>query len=306
MASFLASRVLQLVPVIFGVSVAVFLMIHVIPGDPAQLAAGLEATASDVESVRHSLGLDRSLPVQYLTFVTRALTGDFGNSFRTGRPVLDEIGFRYWNTLLLSVVAVAFGTALGLITGVLTAVYRNTWIDSVILSFSLLGLSMPPFFLGILLMLAFAVFLDWLPLTGIGTWQHIVLPAATLAVPNAAVISRITRSSLIEVLNQDYVRTARAKGLAEFVVINRHAVRNALIPVVTVAGLQMGYLLGGAVVTETVFAWPGIGRLIVQSISGRDFPVVQASVLLLAITFVLVNLVSDVLYRLLDPRIELK
>jgi ABC-type dipeptide/oligopeptide/nickel transport system permease component len=306
MAAFLTNRLLQLVPVIFGVSLAVFLMIHVIPGDPAQLAAGLEATASDVEDVRKSLGLDQSLPVQYGTFVVNALTGDFGKSFRTGRSVLEEIGFRYWNTLQLGLVAVFFGTALGLLTGILTAVYRGTWIDSTILSVSLLGISVPPFFLGILLMLIFAVYLDWLPLTGMGGWQNFVLPAATLAVPNAAVISRITRSSLIDVLNQDYVRTARAKGLAEFIVINRHAVRNALIPVVTVAGLQMGYLLGGAVVTETVFAWPGIGRLIVQSISGRDFPVVQASVLLLAMTFVFINLLCDVLYRLLDPRIELK
>jgi ABC-type dipeptide/oligopeptide/nickel transport system permease component len=306
MLTFLARRLLHLIPVIFGVSVAVFLMIHLVPGDPARLVAGMEASTQDVEAVRKALGLDRSLPVQYATFVANALTGDFGESFRTGRPVLEEIGTRYGNTLMLGLVAVVFGTFLGIVTGIITAVYRDTWIDTTVLAVSLLGISVPTFFLGLLLMLYFSVYLGWLPLTGIGTWQHVVLPAATLAIPNAAIISRITRSSLVEVLNQDYVRTARAKGLGEFVVINGHAVRNALIPVVTVAGLQMGYLLGGAVVTETVFAWPGIGRLIVQSISARDFPVVQAAVLLLALTFVAVNLLTDLLYRLLDPRIELK
>jgi ABC-type dipeptide/oligopeptide/nickel transport system permease component len=306
MITFLARRLAHLIPVIFGVSVVVFLMIHLVPGDPARLVAGMEATPQDVENVRRSLGLDRSLPVQYLTFVSNALMGDFGESFRTGRPVLQEIGFRYGNTLTLGLCAVVFGTVLGVITGIVTAVFRDSWIDNTVLAVSLLGISIPTFFLGLLLMLMFSVYLGWLPLTGSGSWQHIVLPAITLAIPNAAIISRITRSSLVEVLNQDYVRTARAKGLAEFVVVNRHAVRNALIPVVTVAGLQMGYLLGGAVVTETVFAWPGIGRLIVQSISARDFPVVQAAVLLLALTFVAVNLITDLLYRALDPRIELK
>lgn len=306
MASFLARRLFQVIPVVFGVSVAVFLMIHLIPGDPAVLVAGMDATPQDVENVRRALGLDQPLPLQYASYIARTLVGDFGESFRTGRPVLAEIGFRYWNTMALAVVAIVFGTVLGVATGIVTAVYRNTWVDSSVLAVSLLGISIPPFFLGLLLMLFFSVYLGWLPLTGMDGWRHLILPAATLGIPNAAIISRITRSSLVEVLNQDYVRTARAKGLNEFVVINRHAVRNALIPVVTVAGLQMGYLLGGAVVTETVFAWPGIGRLIVQSIGARDFPVVQASVLLLAVTFVVINLITDMLYRLLDPRITLK
>jgi len=306
MITFLSKRLLQLLPVLFGVSLTVFLMIHLIPGDPASLVAGMDATAEDVERVRQSLGLDRPLPIQYAEFVGRALTGDFGNSFRTGRPVIEEIGFRYWNTMLLGVSAVTFGTLLGVVTGILTAVFRNGWFDSSILAGSLLGISVPPFFLGIILMLFFSVYLGWLPLTGMDTWWHLVLPTLTLGIPNAAIISRITRSSLIEVLNQDYVRTARAKGVPEFDVVNRHGVRNALIPVVTVAGLQMGYLLGGAVVTETVFAWPGIGRLIVQSIGARDFPVVQASVLLLALTFVVINLITDLIYKFLDPRIKLQ
>jgi ABC-type dipeptide/oligopeptide/nickel transport system permease component len=305
MLTFLTRRLLQLIPVLFGVSVAVFLMIHLIPGDPAVLIAGRDATEQDIETVRRALDLDRPLPLQYVQFLGRAVTGDFGESFRSGRPVLDEIGFRYWNTLLLGVSAVIFGTILGVATGVFTGVYRDGWLDSGVLAISLLGISMPQFFLGILLMLFFSVQLGWLPLTGAGSWAHLVLPTLTLGIPNAAIISRITRSSLIDTLGQDYVRTARAKGLAGTVVIYRHAFRNALIPVVTVAGLQMGYLLGGAVVTETVFAWPGIGRLIVQSIDSRDFPVVQAAVLMLAVTFVLINLATDLLYRVLDPRIKL-
>ncbi|KPQ21584.1 MAG: oligopeptide transport system permease protein [Rhodobacteraceae bacterium HLUCCA24] len=281
-------------------------MIHLIPGDPAVLIAGRDATEDDIEAVRRALELDRPLPLQYVQFLSRALVGDFGESFRSGRPVIEEIGFRYWNTLLLGLSAVVFGTILGIATGIFTAVYRNGWFDSAILAVSLLGISMPQFFLGVLLMLFFSVYLGWLPLTGAGSFAHLILPTLTLGIPNAAIISRITRSSLIETLGQDYVRTARAKGLTGGIVVYRHAFRNALIPVVTVAGLQMGYLLGGAVVTETVFAWPGIGRLIVQSIDSRDFPVVQAAVLMLAVTFVLINLVTDLVYRFLDPRIKLQ
>jgi glutathione transport system permease protein len=306
MITFLAQRLTQLFPVLVGVSLIVFLMIHLIPGDPAVLIAGIDATEQDVAAVRQSLGLERPLAVQYVDFVGRVTAGDFGKSFRTGRPVGEEIGFRYWNTIILGLSAVAFGTILGVITGILTAVYRNGWFDSTILAISLLGISVPSFFLGLILMLFFSVYLGWLPLTGMESWKNLILPTLTLGIPNAAIISRITRSSLVEVLNQDYVRTARAKGVRESVVVGHHGVRNALIPVVTVVGLQMGYLLGGAVVTETVFAWPGIGRLIVQSIAARDFPVVQASVLLLALTFVMINLLTDVLYRVLDPRIKFK
>jgi glutathione transport system permease protein len=306
MLTFFARRLTHLIPVLVGVSVIVFLMIHLIPGDPAVLIAGIDATEQDVAVVRQSLGLDQPLVVQYGEFLGRVAVGDFGKSFRTGRPVIEEIGFRYWNTMILGLSAVLFGTLLGIATGILTAVYRNGWFDSIVLAVSLLGISIPSFFLGLSLMLLFSVYLGWLPLTGMESWKNLILPTLTLGIPNAAIISRITRSSLVEVLNQDYVRTARAKGVKESIVVGRHAVRNALIPVITVVGLQMGYLLGGAVVTETVFAWPGIGRLIVQSIAGRDFPVVQASVLLLALTFVLINLLTDVLYRVLDPRIKLK
>jgi ABC-type dipeptide/oligopeptide/nickel transport system permease component len=297
-------RLAALVPVIVGVSIAVFLMLHLIPGDPARLAAGIEASAEDVENVRHALGLDRPMIVQYANFVGRALTGDFGTSFRSRRPVIDEISSRYGNTLLLGGTALAIAIVLGGVTGVMSAVRKYGWIDNLCLLVSLIGISMPTFFFGLLLMLVFSVQLGLLPLAGNESWAHLVLPAVTLGVPSTAVISRITRSSLVEVMEQDYIRTARAKGLGEAVIINRHALRNALIPIVTVVGLQLGYLLGGAVVTETVFAWPGVGRLVVQAISARDFPVVQASVLVLAVTFVLVNLVTDLLYMLLDPRIS--
>ena len=306
MLSFLTGRVLQAIPVLFGVSLAVFLMVHLIPGDPASLIAGTDATRADVENVRQSLGLDRPLPAQYANFVGRALTGDFGNSFRTGRPVLDEIAPRYLNTVTLGALALLIAVVIGMATGIVSAVRRHTVFDNTALLLSLAGVSMPTFFLGLLLMLVFSVWLNWLPLSGKDTWLHYILPAITLSTASIAVISRIMHASLIEVLGEDYVRTARAKGQRESLVIWRHAVRNALIPVVTVAGLQLGYLLGGAVVTETVFAWPGLGRLLVQSILARDFPVVQAAVLLLAITFVAINLVTDLIYGLLDPRIRVR
>jgi len=304
MVSFLTNRLLQAIPVLFGVTLAVFLMLHLIPGDPAALIAGNEATASDVETVRQSLGLDRPLPAQYVSFVGKALTGDFGKSFRTGRPVLDEVLPRYANTLALGAIALAIAVLIGIASGIISAVKPHTLFDNAALLLSLAGVSMPTFFLGLLLMLVFSVWLGWLPLSGMDSWTHFVLPAITLSMASVAIISRVMHASLIEVLHEDYVRTARAKGQREAIVIWRHAVRNALIPVVTVAGLQLGYLLGGAVVTETVFAWPGLGRLLVQSILARDFPVVQAAVLLLAVSFVVINLATDLLYGLLDPRIS--
>ncbi len=304
MLRFLIRRLLQAVPVLFGVSVGVFLMIHLIPGDPAELLAGQMATREDVENVRRALGLDRPLLQQYLTFAGKALTGDFGNSFRTGRPVSEEILARYGNTLLLGGVALMIAAVVGGLAGIVAAVKRFSWVDNLALALSILAISTPAFSLGLLLILTFAVWFSVLPMTGFDEWQAIILPAVTLSAASTAVICRIMRSSLVEVLDNQYVRTARAKGLREHLVIWRHGVRNALIPVVTVAGLQLGYLLGSAVVTETVFAWPGLGRLLVQSIQARDFPVVQASVLVVAVTFILVNIATDLLYALLDPRIS--
>ncbi|NML46114.1 ABC transporter permease [Ramlibacter sp. G-1-2-2] len=304
MLRFLIRRLLQAVPVLVGVSVAVFLMIHLIPGDPAEIVAGQMATREDVENVRRALGLDQPLAQQYLHFAGRALTGDFGTSFRTGRPVSEEILGRYGNTLLLGAVALLIAAVVGGLAGIVSAVKRFTWIDNLALVLSILAISTPAFSLGLLLILAFAVWVNLLPMTGFDSWPAIIMPALTLSAASMAVICRIMRSSLVEVLDNQYVRTARAKGLREHLVIWRHGVRNAIIPVVTVAGLQLGYLLGSAVVTETVFAWPGLGRLLVQSILARDFPVVQAAVLVVAVTFIAVNIVTDLLYGLLDPRIS--
>jgi ABC-type dipeptide/oligopeptide/nickel transport system permease component len=304
MLALIARRLLQSIPVLLGVSLVVFLMLHLIPGDPARLIAGLDASTEDIENVRRSFGLDRPLAVQYFSFLGNVLTGDFGTSFRTGRPVIDEIGFRYFNTLSLGGVSLLFAVIMGMATGILSAVRSNSIWDNLALVISLLGISMPTFFLGLLLMLVFSVWLGWLPLSSNQGWLNYILPAITLGTASAAVVSRIMRSSLLNVLDQEYVRTARAKGLRESAVIGRHAVRNALIPVITVVGLQLGYVLGGAVVTETVFAWPGLGRLLVQSITARDLPVVQASVLLLAVTFVAINLMTDLVYGIIDPRIS--
>lgn len=301
---FFVRRLVQAVPVLLGVSLAVFLMIHLIPGDPAELIAGQQATAEDVRNVRRALELDRPLPLQYASFLERAAVGDFGRSFRTGRPVIEEIGDRYVNTLILGAVALVFAAGIGVLSGVLSAVRRQSAADNTTLLLSIVAVSTPTFFLGILLILIFGVWLAWLPLSGFESWKHLILPAVTLGAASAAVISRIMRSSLLEVLDNPYVRTARAKGLSEAVVVWRHGVRNAVIPVITVVGLQLGYLLGGTVVTETVFAWPGIGRLLVQSILARDFPVVQAAVLIVAVTFIVVNIVTDLLTGLADPKVS--
>jgi peptide/nickel transport system permease protein len=306
MVPFILRRLLYMIPVIVGVSVCVFLIIHMMPGDPARIMAGIDASEADVRVVRHSLRLDEPLHLQYIHFVGRAVVGDFGVSFRTRRPVMEEIGSRYLNTLLLGAASILVAIFLGGITGIISAVKKYSVFDNLSLLISLAGVSMPTFYLGLLLMLFFSVKLGWFPLAGKESWANLVLPAVTLGTPSAAVISRMVRSSMVEVMDQDYIRTARAKGLREWVVVGKHALRNAMINAVTVVGLQAGYLLGGAVVTETVFAWPGIGRLVVQSILARDFPVVQAAVLILAVTFVIINLLTDLVYGLLDPRISVQ
>jgi peptide/nickel transport system permease protein len=306
MLTFVSRRLLYIIPVIFGVSVGVFMIIHLMPGDPARIMAGIDASDEDVRMVRQSLKLDEPLYLQYLHFMGRAMVGDFGVSFRTRRAVIDEVRTRCGNTALLALASMVVALLFGGLTGIISAVRRYSIFDNLSLLVSLIGVSMPTFYLGLLLMLFFSVELGLLPLAGKESWLHLILPAITLGTPSAAVISRMVRSSLVEVLGQDYIRTARAKGVREWAVISKHALRNAMITVVTVVGLQVGYLLGGAVVTETVFAWPGIGRLVVQSILARDFPVVQASVLILAITFVLVNLLTDLLYGILDPRISIQ
>ncbi|WP_448616136.1 ABC transporter permease [Modestobacter sp. URMC 112] len=289
---------------LFGVSVLIFLMLRVLPGDPARVLAGLNASEEQVARLREELGLDDSLLAQYWQFITGVLQGDLGQSARTSRPVTSEIAVRLPATVILAVVATIVGSIVGITAGVVAAVRRNSIVDHVISSVAMMGVSMPVYWLGLLLILLFAVTLGWLPAAGSGEPLSIVLPAVTLAAFSTALISRMTRASMLEVMGQDYIRTAEAKGAPPKTVIIRHGLRNAFIPILTVISLQFGALLGGAVLTETVFGWPGIGRLLVDSIGARDFAVVQGIVLVYAAAFILLNVIVDVLYVVVDPRIR--
>jgi len=300
-------RLIGTVPVLFGVTLLVFLMAWVTPGDPVvamlgEASQGISRQA--LEDLRRELGLDRPLPVQYLDYVAGLLRGDLGDSVRSRRPVLSEIRDRLPATIELALAALAIAVALGVALGVLAAVRKRTWVDGAAIAVALLGVSVPVFWSGFLLMIVFALELGWLPASGRGTWRHLVLPAVTVGVSSAAFIARITRGAVLEALAQDYVRTARAKGLAPRRVVLRHALRNALLPIVTVVGLQLGGLLGGAVLTETVFAWPGVGRLLVDAIVARDLPLVQGSVLVVSLLFILVNLTVDLSYAAINPKVR--
>jgi peptide/nickel transport system permease protein len=311
---YLLRRLLHLGPVLLGVSAVVFLVLHITPGDPALIMLGSQATQEDLSRLRAELGLDQPLSVQYLNWISHVLRGDLGRSLWMKRPVLAEVLVRFKATLLLTASALLLSTAGGLALGIASATRANSLLDRLSAVASLFGASMPVFWLGIVLMVIFSLWLGWLPASGMfapyggGTARdllaHLVLPALTLAAASVTIIARLTRGSMLEVLGQDYVRTARAKGVAEWSVIVRHALKNALIPIVTVVGVQAGYLLGGAILTETVFAWPGVGTLLVQGILARDVPLVQGCVLVISLTFVLVNLAVDVLYCWLDPRIR--
>lgn len=304
MFRYFVMRLLGLVPTMFLVTVCVFFFVHLLPGDPAQLAAGPEADEETVRMVRERLGLDRPLPEQFVLFVKKTVTGDFGISIRSQRPVIDEVADRFGPTLLLTVAAMVWAVAFGLLIGVVSAVKRGRWPDRLGMAFAVSGISMPPFALGILLMEVFSVWLGWFPTVGAESWRHYVLPSITLGAGVAAVMARFTRSALIEVLSEDYVRTARAKGLSARQVLSRHALRNALIPVVTMMGLQFGFLLGGSIVVEKVFNWPGMGRLLVDAVEMRDYPVMQTCVLLFSMEFLLINLAVDLLYGWLNPSIR--
>jgi len=290
----------------FGVTLAVFLMLHMLPGDPAAIMAGEAANPEQVERMRERLGLNDPLPVQYLRFVGNALRGDLGTSIRTDRPVVDEIfEIRFQTTVQLALLATSVTVLLGLAIGILSAARKYSFVDIGLMFISLLGLSLPTFWLGILLIQFFSVRHNLLPIIGWGTPQQMIMPVLTLSVGGSAIIARMTRASLIEVLNQDYIRTAYAKGMTERVVIFRHALRNALIPVITVAGLQFGSLLAGAMISETIFAINGMGRLILDSVRAQDFPLAQGAILISALLFVFVNGVVDVTYRLLNKRIDM-
>jgi len=304
MTRLVARRVLRTVPVLLGVSMLIFLSIRLIPGDPALILAGDRATGEMIEQLRTDLGLNRPLSTQYAIFVTRALAGDLGVSIRTEQPVTMELMRRYPLTLLLAGAAMLFSVAVGLPLGILAAVHRGRWIDKTSVIVALLGVSAPTFLVGIILQLYVAVRLGWLPVTGSTGWQHLLLPAISLGIFPVANITRLLRGSLADVLGEDYVRTARAKGLPESLVILRHALKPALIPAVTIVGLQFGSMLGASVFAEAVFAWPGLGRYLVQAIGYRDYPVVQGAVLMMALTYVAANATVDLAYGWLDPRIR--
>ncbi len=304
MQQYVIRRLVQLVPVLLGVSIVVFGLLNLIPGDPARLFLGPGATPEDIAAMRSRLGLDQPLPKQYLTFVGGLLRGDLGTSIRTNRPVALELATRVPNTLKLAAAALIVQCVLGIPAGIISAARPNSWADHGFMLLALIGVSMPVFWLGLMLMLLFSLRLNLLPTGGNETWQHFILPGLTLGVTSAAVLARMTRSTMLEVLREDYIRTGRAKGLRERLVVYRHALRNAAIPIITLVGLETGALLGGAVLTETVFSINGLGRYVVQSIGFRDYPVVQGTVLILALAFMLVNLLVDLAYAVANPRIR--
>jgi ABC-type dipeptide/oligopeptide/nickel transport system permease component len=299
-------RVLLAVPVLLGVATLVFSLIHLVPGDPAQAMMGDGASPQDVADLRVSLGLDQPLLSQYATFLRRALGGDLGKSFRTGQPVTTMIAERVPATAELAVAAMVVAVVIAIPLGVVAAVWRGTAIDYGAMTFALAGVSIPNFWLGPLLAIVFAVELGWLPVSGRGTVANLILPAISLGLALAAILARMTRASLLDELNELYVRAARARGVSSARAIATHALRNSMVPLLTIIALQFGAVLTGAVITETIFAWPGIGRLLIQSIGFRDYPVVQGCILLIAVTYVTVNLVTDVMYGVLDPRIRLE
>lgn len=304
MLRFLAKRLLEIIPILLVVSILIFLFVHMIPGDPARLVAGEDATIEDVELVRKELGLDKPLLEQYINYMANLVKGDLGTSLKTKRPVTEEVFERFMPTFWLTVWSMVWAVVIGLIIGVVSATKRNKWQDYLGMFGAVSGLSLPSFWLGLMLIQLFAVTLGWFPSGGMESWKSYILPSFTLGTGVAAVVARFTRSSLMDVLKEDYIRTGRSKGLSERNVIWGHGLRNAMIPVVTMTGLQFGFLLGGSVVIETVFSWPGLGKLLIDSVAYRDYPVIQAEMLIFALEFILINLVVDLLYGILNPQIR--
>jgi peptide/nickel transport system permease protein len=306
MVRYLIRRLLLTIPVLIGVATLVFALIHLVPGDPAQSMLGDSAAPEDVARLRQSLGLDDPLLVQYKSFLTGLVKGDLGRSFRYGTPVTSEIRSRLLRTLQLAVAAMAVAIVFALPLGIIAAVWRGSAVDHAAMTISLVGISMPNFWLGPLLAILFAVILGWLPVAGTGSLAHLVLPAITLGAALSAILARMTRASVLEELRELYVMAARARGVSRFRAVVRHAFRNSLIPIVTIIGLQFGAVLTGTIITETIFAWPGVGRLLIQAINFRDYPLVQGCILFISFTYVMMNLVTDLSYGLLDPRIRLE
>ncbi len=306
MPRYLARRLALTVPVLLGVATLVFALIHLVPGDPAQAMLGESATPQDVARLRTSLGLDEPLLVQYKTFLTGLARGDLGTSFRFGTPVAQEIRQRLPQTAILAITAMACAIAFAIPLGIIAAVFHGRAPDYAAMTLALAGISMPGFWLGPLLAIFFSVRLGWLPVSGSGTPAHLVLPSITLGAALAAILARMTRASVIEELRELYVTAARARGLSRTRAVVRHAFRNSLIPIVTIIGLQFGAVLTGTIITETIFAWPGVGRLLIQSINTRDYPLVQGCILFISVIYVAMNLLTDLTYGLLDPRIRLE
>jgi len=303
MLTFIVRRLLLAIPVLLGVIFVVMLTIDLLPGDAVTLMLGEHATQDAVARLREHLGLDKPFLVRYLDYVGQLVRGDLGRSIQQNRPVASELADAWPATLELTAAALLLAAALGIAAGVASAVWPNSLFDAVARLGSLFGLSMPIFWTGLVLIVIFSLWLNWLPVGGAGSVTHLVLPAITLALPSVAMIARLTRSAVLDVLREDYVRTARAKGVGELWVLGRHALRNAFIPILTLVGLQSGQLMGGAVLTETVFAWPGLGRLMVKAIFARDYVLLQGAVLVFALAFVIINLLVDLSYGLLDPRV---
>lgn len=304
MGSFIVKRLLLTIPVILGVSIAAFMMSHLVPGDPVSMMLGETATAEDTARLREELGFNDPIAVQYFRYISGAVQGDLGTSIRSGQPVMNEILERFPSTLQLTLVAIVLAAGIGIPLGVIAAVRGAGWSDTTIMGFAMLGISMPTFWSGILLILLFSLKLGWFPVTGSGP-MALVLPSIALAAPSAAVLARMTRSSVLEVAQLDYVQTARAKGLVERMVVYSHVLRNAMIPVLTIIGLQFGGLLSGSVIVESVFTRPGLGRYTITAIQSRDFPQIQGIVIFVAFIYVFVNLAIDIFYSVIDPRIRI-
>lgn len=304
MGRYILKRLIEMIPILFVVTVLVFLFVHFIPGDPARLVAGKDASTQEVEIIRTELGLDKPMVVQYVDYMKNLLTGNLGNSLKTGMPVTSMFAPRIMPSIYLTLLSMAWAIVFGLVLGILSAIFKGKWIDHIVTIIAVSGISVPGFWLGLMLIQVFSVSLGWLPTSGAGSFASYILPSITLGAGIMSMLARFTRSSLLETMQSDYIRTGRAKGLKETLVIGRHAMKNSLIPVITIAGLQFGFLLGGSVVVETVFGFPGMGRLLIDSISFRDYPVIQAELLLFAFQFIMVNLIVDILYSVFNPKIR--
>ncbi|WP_432402527.1 glutathione ABC transporter permease GsiC [Wukongibacter sp. M2B1] len=304
MLDYAIKRIFGVIPTLLLVSIFVFLFIHLIPGDPARIVAGEDATLEDVKLIREELGLDRPLYIQYFSYMKGLLRGDLGMSMKTKKPVLEEIGNRFIPTFTLTIFSIFWSVVFGLLIGMVSAVNRGKWQDYTGMFAAVSGISLPSFWLGLMMIQIFSVKLGWFPTGGYGTLKHYFLPSMTLGAGVAAVIARFSRSSVMDILKEDYVRTARAKGLKEKIVVWKHVFRNALIPIVTMVGLRFGFLLGGSVVIETVFSWPGMGSLLIDSVAFRDYPMIQSEILIFSLQFIIINLIVDLLYAVLNPEIS--